>query len=130
MVYRKKGVAYAAIPFTIYGLLMPMAVSQSLQFSWVFYISIIGAMIVVKFRDQLSKAGRISLFFLVLGMFTSYFDLLTYPLFTWGIPMIWWIVMEEHKEGIKEQLQQVLFCGISWIFGYGGLWAGKWFIGG
>lgn len=129
MVYRKKGFAYAALPLTLYGLLMPMAVSQSLQYSWVFYIGMIGSLAIVKFHDQLSKGQRICFFFLILGMLTSYLDLLTYPLFTWGIPMIWWIVMDDDKGGAKRQLQQVVLCGISWIFGYGGLWAGKWLVG-
>lgn len=127
--YRKKGFAYAALPLTIYGLLMPMAVSQSLQYSWVFYIAMMGSLAIVKYHDQLSKRQRIYFFFIVLGMFTSYFDLLTYPLFTWGIPMIWWIVMDDDIGGAKKQLYQVFFSGISWIFGYGGLWAGKWVIG-
>lgn len=130
VVYRKKGAAYAALPFTIYGLLMPMAVSQSLQYSWVFYIGMGGSLAVVQFHDSLRKGQRIGFFFLVLGMLTSYMDLLTYPLFTWGIPMIWWIVMDDEAECAKRQLQQVVLCGIHWIFGYGGLWVGKWIVGG
>lgn len=126
MVYCKKGGAYAALPLTIYGFLMPMAVAQSLQYSWVFYIGMAGSLITIAFHDQLSKDQRICYLFIILGMLTSYFDLLTYPLFTWGIPVIWWIIMNNNEESAKRQLKQVVFSGICWIFGYGGLWAGKW----
>lgn len=129
IVYRKKKGFYAALPLTIYGLLMPMAVSQSLQYSWVFYIGMIGSLAVVKFHDQLSKGQRIYFLFLILGMLTSYFDLLTYPLFTWGIPVIWLIITDDDSVNAKKQLQHVFFSGIFWILGYGGLWAGKWVIG-
>ncbi len=127
-VYQKKGCAYAALVPTIYGFLMPMAVSQSLQYSWVFYIGMLGSLAVIKFHDQLAKGESIYFFFIILGMLTSYFDLLTYPLFTWGIPIIWQNIMDNNKASVKKQLQQVIFSGISWIFGYGGLWAAKWIL--
>ena len=129
LLYRSRGAAYAALPLTVYGLLMPMAISQSLQYSWVFYIGMIGSLIIIQFRCGLSKGQRIYFFFLILGMLTSYLDLLTYPLFTWGIPMIWWVVTDDDSKGAAGQLWQVVLGGISWIFGYGGLWAGKWVVG-
>lgn len=130
ILYRRKGVPWAALALTVYGLLMPMAVSQALQYSWVFYIGMIGSLIIVIFRDWLAEKQRIYFFFLILGMLTSYMDLLTYPLFTWGIPMIWWIVTGSDRETDKKQLLSVILCGIAWICGYGGLWIGKWLIGG
>lgn len=129
MLYRRKGFAYAALPFTVYGFLMPMAISQTLQYSWVFYIGMAGSLAVIKFHGRLSKGHGIYFLFLTLGMLTSFMDLMSYPLFTWGIPMIWWIVMDEEERGAKKRLQQVVFCGMNWILGYGGLWAAKWFIG-
>lgn len=129
MLYRQKGKAWAALAVTVYGLLLPMAVSQALQYSWVFYIGIGGSLAVVRFHEWLAHKQRLYLFFMVLGMLTCYMDLLTYPLFTWGIPMIWWIVMKDDCSE-KERFLTVVLCGIAWIGGYGGLWIGKWLIGG
>lgn len=130
MLYRRKGFPWAALALTIYGLLLPIAVSQALQYSWVFYIGMCGSLVIVKFHRNLAKGNGIYFLFLILGMLTSYMDLLTYPLFTWGIPMIWWIVMGNDNEGEKNRIFTVILCGIAWICGYGGLWAGKWLIGG
>lgn len=129
ILYRQKGKAWAALAVTVYGLLLPMAVSQALQYSWVFYIGICGSLAVVRFHEWLAHKQRLYLFFMVLGMLTCYMDLLTYPLFTWGIPMIWWIVMEDDRSE-KKRFLTVVLCGIAWIGGYGGLWIGKWLIGG
>lgn len=129
MLYRRKGFAYAAVPLTIYGFLMPMTISQTLHYSWVFYIGMTGSLLIIRFRSRLAQGQRIYFLFLILGMLTSFMDLMSYPLFAWGIPMIWWIVMDGEGGGVKEQLKQVVLCGISWVFGYGGLWAGKWLVG-
>lgn len=129
MLYRRKGAPWAALSLTVYGLLLPLALSQSLQYSWVFYVGMSGSLAIVRFRDWLAEKNRIFFLFLILGMLTCYMDLLTYPLFTWGIPMIWWIVTGNDSETDKEQLVSVILCGIAWICGYGGLWIGKWLIG-
>lgn len=130
MLYRQKGTPWAALALTVHGLLLPIAVSQTLQYSWVFYIGMCGSLVIVKFHQRLAKGHGIYILFLILGMLTSYMDLLTYPLFTWGIPMIWWIVMGSDSKDEKNRIGAVVLCGIAWICGYGGLWAGKWLIGG
>ncbi len=130
ILYRRKGGPWAALALTVYGLLLPMAVSQALQYSWIFYISMIGSLAIIRFHDWFAKRQRVYLLFLILGMLTSYMDLLTYPLFTWGIPVIWWIVMDSEDKPVKKQLTSVILCGIAWICGYGGFWMGKWLLGG
>ena len=67
-------------------------------------------------------------FFLIIGMMTSYFDLLTYPLITWGIPIVWWLIINEENLTAKKYLEQVILLGIAWIIGYGGMWFGKWIL--
>lgn len=130
LIYYRKGAPWAALALTTYGLLLPIAISQSLQYSWVFYIGVVGSLVIIRFRSWLAEKQRVYFFFLFLGMLTCYMDLLTYPLFTWGIPMIWWIVTENDEETERHQLASVIMCGIAWICGYGGIWVGKWLIGG
>lgn len=129
LLYRREGFPWAILSVSIYGLLLPMAISQALQYSWVFYIGLFGSLLIVRFHDWFSQKERVYFLFLLLGMLTCYMDLLTYPLFTWGIPMIWWLVMNRNNEEGRKLFASVIFCGIAWICGYGGLWIGKWLIG-
>jgi hypothetical protein len=129
LVYQKKGVIWLFLSLTIYGLLMPMALMFSLQYSWVFYIGTIGSIVVVKYGDWLWTKKWLIYLFLILGMLSSYLDLLTYPLFTWGIPMLWWVIFSKDEMTERERLWGVISCGLYWIIGYGGMWAGKWILG-
>ena len=57
---------------------------QSLQYSTAFYVAF-GAMAVLLVAD-----GRLndSLFFMAVGMLTSFVDFLTYPIATLGLPLV------------------------------------------
>ena len=66
---------------------------MSLQYSPVFYISVISTLFVFLKYDRYRE--RIFFIFLVSGMLTSFFDLLTYPLLTWGMPALWLILIKE-----------------------------------
>jgi hypothetical protein len=129
LVYQKKGIVWLFLSLTIYGLLMPMTLMFSMQYSWVFYVGTIGSIVVIKYGDWLWKKKWLIYLFLILGMLSSYLDLLTYPLFTWGIPMLWWVIFSKDEMAERERLWGVISCGIYWIIGYGGMWAGKWILG-
>ncbi len=126
---QKKGKEYAVMLLTSYALLMPTALGFSLQFTWVFYISMLASLIIVQKHQYLEDKFRYVYFFLIVGMFTSYFDLLTYPLVTWGFPVVWWMVMTGDGDTRFSYLKKVAGSGVSWIFGYGLMWAGKGIMG-
>ncbi len=130
-IYRKKGIKHALVILTSYFLLMAMAMPFSLQFSWVFYIATIGALVLLS-GERYKRWDRTVLyrFFLIIGMFTSFFDLLTYPLYTWAFPLILFLVMQEDEKKPLEYVKQVVFTGLWWIVGYGGFWVLKWALGG
>lgn len=126
LIGREKGVRYVLMLLTSYILLMPLALSLSLQFSWIFYVSYVGLLVLLWKRDYFAKKSRYIFFFLAMGMAACYFDLLTYPLFTWGFPLVWWLVMDPAERKEREWVREVIFSGISWIAGYAGLWIMKW----
>lgn len=130
LIGKKKGIGHVWMFVTAYALLMPMAVSRSFQFSWVFYIGYIGTFVLLSHREYFSEKSRYLYFFLTLGMLTSYFDLLTYPLFTWGIPLVWWIVMEERQEKAGFWIRRVISTALGWIAGYALFWVMKWVLAG
>lgn len=118
---------YILVFATAYVLLTPLTLSFSLQYSWVFYIAFGGILFAIRKREFLLQRSHYIFFFLILGMLTSYFDLLTFPLITWGFPLLWWLVASGDK--LKEEaLGKVISSGIAWIGGYGGFWLLKWVI--
>lgn len=62
-----------------------------------------------------------------MGISTAYFDFLTYPLVTFGIPMIFCILINE--KNTCENWKEMPIMGIHWGIGYLGMWAEKWLIG-
>ena len=125
---REKGLPYAFMLLTSYLLLMPLALFMTLQYSWVFYIAAASTLVFLYKKDFMFEGNRIIYFFLIVGMLTSYLDLLTYPLFTWGMPLTWWLVMEKAENKAIGWLRRVIISGLSWIAGYAGLWMIKWSI--
>lgn len=126
LIGRRMGMKHVIMLISCYILTMPMAVSICLQYSAVFYIAYGACLILIWKQDWLSRGTRYFYFFLVIGMLTSYFDLLTYPLITWGIPAVWWLIVEQREIGILNSLKRVVAKGIAWILGYGVMWFGKW----
>lgn len=134
---KEKGIRYVLMLGTSCLLLSPAAVSMCLQFTWVFYIACLGTLILLLKREYFSAHFRYVYFFITLGMLTSYCDLLTYPLFTWGMPLVWWLIMDKApvhadvKGGRTEALfyvKRVIASGFAWIAGYAGMWVMKWAI--
>ncbi len=114
--------------------LNPISEALSLQFSWVYYIALLGGlflMISIEKNKSFLNDWRLPLFFIVVGAATSYFDFLTYPLFTFGICAVILLGYLEKKEKEKFVAKSVtcgVKCGAAWGFGYLGMWSGKWLI--
>lgn len=119
---------YVLALWTSYFLLTPIALSMSLQYSPCFYIAYGGVAFVLIKRDWLAERQRYFYFFLILGMLTSYFDLLTYPLVTWALPLIWWLASPECNDAVWQRFRKTVLSAIGWIAGYGCFWALKWVI--
>lgn len=119
---------YVLAFFTSYALLMPLALPFSMQYSWVFYIAFGGSLLAMQKNKSMLEKSRYLYFFLIMGMLTSFFDLLTYPLAAWGFPLIWWIVSCGNAMDGKERMKKIILSGLGWIAGYGGFWFLKWVI--
>lgn len=89
----------------------------SIQFLPVLILSLAGTLWVIK-REE----GSLGIPFFVLGSLTTYFDLLTAPLMTWGIPLLVAIVAGRMNDW-KSRLSSA-----TWFVGYGATWVSKWVI--
>lgn len=109
--------------------LNPIAVSKSLQYSSIFYISFFSILYILYRGSILIESGRIWLFMVIIGCVTSYFDFLTYPVVTLCVSLIFLEVHE--RKDVNTTFQYIMdrcMTIIYWGIGYIGMWAGKWFL--
>ncbi len=126
----KKNMKWYIFPYLIsLFLLDPFAISFSLQYSSVYYItSLSSILLLLKIDKWGSDIGKYAILFAVTGCLTSYFDLLTYPLVTLGIPITLYLC--HSNDSLKDELKTLLCLSGSWGIGYSCMWALKWIIGG
>lgn len=65
------------------------------------------------------------LFFLALGSLTSYFDLITVPTLTLGLPLLVWIACRRSTDW-KQGSLGILKLSLWWLGGYVATWLTKW----
>ncbi len=119
------------VPYVIALLLVdPFAISQSMQFVSVYYIYNIASIVYILKRGWFdANRQRLLFYFVIIGAATSYFDFLTYPLVTFGIPAIFFLCYEEETQSVKTIGRTLAGSLISWGVGYVGMWSGKWVLG-
>lgn len=123
----KAGLGRCILPYAAaVAMLMPAALAKSLQFSSCYYLFTLGTLAVLWKRHQLDrKDGTV---FLFIGIATAYFDFLTYPIVTLGIPAVVYFCLRKESTIRDTFCRGVKIC-FSWGFGYLGMWAGKWLLG-
>lgn len=124
LILKKFGTSYTIPIIMMVLVLNPVVLPLSLQFSWVYYISLIGAIILLALKYP-PESDNYLVLFMAIGMMTSYFDLLTYPLITLGLPLVLFLI----KAGNLKPLRRILITGVAscfWLGGYALMWGGKW----
>ena len=95
----------------------------SMQFFPVLALTIIGSLLVVK-RKQSDNSG---LLFFVIGSMTCYFDLLTTPLLTLGIPMAVMLSLKREDEfQFKDSIIEISKLTLLWGGGFAFTFLTKW----
>ncbi len=125
LAYKKIDI-YASIA-TLFMLIVSnfIFIGLSMQYSSVFIIMLISSIyIITKCKEKNDK--QMFDVFLVIGMLTSFFDLLTTPLLTFGIPVIYYIVLKNKENNLS--IKSLLKVMIAWGLGYGLIWLSKWII--
>lgn len=103
-------------------------IGMSMQYTWVFIISMSFSIYILKKTQGIKKKQVTSLLFLVIGMTTSYFDFLTYPLFALGIPLLFWTICMKGTENEARLLLLTVKNSVYWAAGYIGMWVEKWIL--
>ncbi len=119
----RRRLKHIILPFLLtYLMLMPLALAESLQFSACFYVAVLAMILMLH-----GKRVKPYLVFLAAGIATSYFDLSTYPVLTFGMPAVLCFAMDP-PENTKGGILRFLWIGICWALGYAGMWVLKWII--
>lgn len=124
----KRGRKDAVIPFALtYLMLFPIALAKTIAYSGNYYVIMLGLIALLMIKDEKLRK-RSSLVFLWTGILTAYIDLLTYPIATFGIPMLMYLLLSD-KDSTAAKLANTVRCGFFWCIGYGAMWVSKWFVG-
>ena len=129
LLVRKKEGAFV-IPFLgVYLFLSPISLCSSLQYSPCFYIMMLALYALLIGREKLTDTKR-NYLFLLTGVMTAYFDFLTYPLITLGVPLIFYLVQDGNclPEKQRSSWKNLFLHTLSWGIGYVGMWSSKWVI--
>lgn len=111
------------------SLVNPPVIMISLQYSNMFLLTLSVAIALMVMLAKKRPNNEILLFFMVVGSLTSFFDLLTTPTITLGIPLLLWVAYRIQHQKTERLLKDVLLAGCIWFGGYIVAWAAKWLIG-
>ncbi len=111
--------------------LTPGTIASSLQNSAVYHMASAAGILFLAFYSKKRWQEHLWLFFMAVGMAASYFDLLTYPVVTLGLPLAFWLILageENISEGTKcaDIFGHMLLYPLLWALGYAGMWFAKW----
>lgn len=128
MLMQQRGLGRYGLPFALaMCAVTPAITGLSLQFSTALWVMGLAMLVLLWKPDWVRHGVGDAAFFLVTGMATSYFDYLTYPLLTFGMPFVLWLLMNEDDSN-RAVWKRLLRCGMAWCAGYAGMWVGKWAI--
>lgn len=114
-------ICISAIAFNLW--IVPL----SMQFSTTFFISLLTSVLLLTLmKNKKYDFKNIITLFIIVGGATSFFDLLTTPLITLGLPLIIYTTLL--NKNIKERLIIIFSCSASWLLGYSCVWISKWCI--
>ena len=92
------------------------------------FVPMLCAMVYVLLKNPQRDTCSLSLFFMAVGMCTSYFDLLSTPLITLGMPLCLCLYLTPDEERFSASFRKLVFSVLAWGLGYGLCWAAKWLL--
>lgn len=124
----RRGLRRYILPFAVTVLLFdPVATAMNMFYTQVYAVTMLACIAILSGWNWLrAREGRLLLLFTLTGCLTSYLDLLTCPLVSFGIPcaLCLCLAATDWKGGLKLALMAL----ICWGIGYAGMWAGKWLL--
>jgi len=99
----------------------------SIQFFPVMSIALIGGVWMCK--NGLEPQKKLTMFFFIVGIFTAYFDLLTTPMLTLGLPLVVYLILQgEEKKSFWALFKSMFILCSFWLIGFVCAWSIKWLL--
>ncbi len=118
--YPKAGLIKTLALTLAFGLTYGFVTQFSMQFFPILALTVLGSLLVIR-RDKAKGDGML---FFVIGSLTCYFDLLTTPLLTLGIPMA--VLLSLRDDGALSFKRDVMGLTLLWGLGFGLTFVTKW----
>ena len=117
------------IPFVAaYLFLNPAALSLSLQYFPASVLTMLQFVVILMQEDKYRNNPMRWIFhFFIVGGLIAYFDFLTYPLLTLGMPLVF--LLAENRKSLKADIISFVCSCVSWGIGYVAMWGSKWILG-
>lgn len=127
LLFCKKNLKHLILSYTVSMLMIsPFTIALNLQQTHCFTILNLGVAFILLFKDKISSKGVIVFFYL--GVATAFFDLLSYPLATFGVPAVIFFCVVNTAD-LKKSISSLAKISLCWVFGYAGMWICKWVFG-
>lgn len=123
LINRKIGTGVAFAFLTSLIVLNPVTAALTFQENTIYILTLICAFLILMFNDRLIRKDNYCVYFIIWGSVTCFFDFLTYPLVTLGIPLC--IVVLLNHNSFRTSFLNIIKCSAAWSIGYVGLWLGK-----
>jgi hypothetical protein len=125
---KKLGMKHSVPLFFTILVLNPVTLALSFQFSSIFYIAFISAIVMLISNDKLNDKNLYTYLFLIIGILVAYFDFFTYPAVAFGIPAAYYVLLNCKDKPIVQSFKNLIIYGINWVLGYLIMWGGKWLL--
>ncbi|MBQ7494059.1 MAG: hypothetical protein IJT47_06505 [Selenomonadaceae bacterium] len=125
------GTAHALALAAAVMILNLVSLSMSFQFAPIYFITLTAIIFMLKKNRRLFDDDSYNYFFAAVGILIAFFDFLTYPIFSVGMLLSFWYVLNRREllaEKISVVLKMMSGLLISWGVGYVGMWSGKWIV--
>lgn len=122
---------YAGLAFVIsIAIFNPPVIMTNMQYFSTFAVMLVGSMVLLYLLQREAKHKAIVSLFLIIGGSTIFFDFLTTPIITWGVPLLIYIAYNINHRKLKIDRLWVnsLVLSIFWLLGYTLIWVSKWLI--
>ncbi|BFL35734.1 hypothetical protein K380107A5_11050 [Holdemania massiliensis] len=98
----------------------------SMQYMSVFIIMLICSLLVLKNKGNIK---RLYLILFTVGSIVNFFDFLTVPILSMGVPIIIYIYINYNEKTFSILMKEVILLSVYWCLGYGLTWILKWIVG-
>lgn len=122
---------YVALAFIVsIAIFNPPVIMVNLEYFTTFAVMLLGSIALLYSLQRGVSRKVITSLFLVIGGTTIFFDFLTTPIITWGVPLIIYIAysLKHGKLNAKKIWTSSVILSIAWLAGYALIWASKWML--